>query len=166
MVDIFSRRDGPRPEDVAARKVIEAHRPQITAIADRLTAGGYSASRRAAEAKAPAAGEPEGRRSRVHALQTGPAAPAEPSPYIRISPNNRVVIADASSARQLHFLGELRRRDGQLRFVLATGDNGFISPLAPDLAKALADLDGAPVGGRQGEKLLAAEIATRLGMEA
>ena len=161
MVDIFSRRDGPRAEDVAAKRMIDANRQAITGIADRLTAGSYSASRRQAAALPPPAAEPR----RLHAVQTPTTIAPEPSPYLRISPNGRVVVADARSARQLHFLGELRRRDGRIRFVLATAENGFISPLEAGISDRLADLDGHPVDMAHPEAALATELTARLGLD-
>jgi len=82
---------------------------------------------------------------------------------VRISPNNRVVVADEDTGRQVHFLGELRRIDGRRRFVLATAENKFFSPLDPDLVAALADLDGTDVAGGAAERALSEGIASRLG---
>ncbi|MCE6953087.1 hypothetical protein LAZ40_22520 [Cereibacter sphaeroides] len=162
MVDIISRRDGPRREDAAARHLIDQNRQSITRLADQLTGGGYSASR-AAATPAPSAPEPPARR--IHAWG-GPAAPAEQAPYLRISRNGRVVIACASSGRQLHLLGELRRRDGRTRFALATAGNGFLSPVAEGMAEVLGDLDGCEIGPELTEERLARELSGRLGLTA
>jgi hypothetical protein len=43
MVDIFSRRDGPRPEDARIRRLIEDNRATIDRIADHISNGAYSA---------------------------------------------------------------------------------------------------------------------------
>ena len=48
MVDIISKRSGPRAEDVRAKKLIEENRGAITRLADQFSNGAYSASRRAA----------------------------------------------------------------------------------------------------------------------
>ena len=59
MVDIISRKDGPRREDAAAKRMIDANRATITHLADRLTQGGYSAGIAAKKAAAaPRAAEP------------------------------------------------------------------------------------------------------------
>ncbi|MGP3697295.1 hypothetical protein [Rhodobacter sp. NSM] len=158
MVDIISRRDGPRREDAAARHLIDANRGSINRLADQLTGGGYSASRRPQAAVADR--EPAGR---IHAW--GGAAPkAEQSPYLRISRNGRVVVACASSGRQLHLLGEIRRRDGRLRFFLASAENGFISALDAETAAVLADLDGCGITTEMTEERLAQELSARLGL--
>lgn len=159
MVDIFSKRDGPRREDAAARHLIEANRDKITRLADQLTSGGYSAGKAAQAAPAPM---PEGR-TRFHVLGS-PQGQAEAQPYVRISVNNRVVVADAGTGRQLHFLGELRRRDGQTRFVMASAQNGFFSPLDPELASLIADLDGRVVDRSFSEKDLALALSRHLGV--
>ena len=97
----------------------------------------------------------------IHDLAPQPA-PARPQPYVRISANDRVVLADGESGRQLHHLGELRRVDGVRAFVLATAANGFFAPLDAGLAARLAGLDGLRLGAELGEDRLAAEIAARL----
>ena len=73
MVDIISRRDGPRREDVVARRMISENQGKITHIADRLTQGAYSAGLRAKAA--PPAPEPE--RRLIHAVSTGRAPQAQ-----------------------------------------------------------------------------------------
>lgn len=153
MVDIISKNSAPRREDQKARALIEKNRATITRLADQLSNGAYSASRRG-ENKAP-----EKKASGLIISDLGATRPvSEPKPYVRISPNNRVVIADAASGRQMHYLGELRRKDGALRFVLATKENGIFSPVDPEIAKPLAALDGVAIGGDRTEEMLASEI--------
>ena len=159
MVDIISKSEFPRREDERARQLIGANRKVIEGLADRLTQGGYSQAK-AAKAERARGPEPEG--LIIHDIGAGRRTDAV-RPYVRISPNNRVVVADEDTGRQVHFLGELRRIDGRRRFVLATAENKFFSPLDPDLVAALADLDGTDVAGGGAERALAEGIAARLG---
>ncbi|HEU0223216.1 MAG TPA: hypothetical protein VFR34_13535 [Paracoccaceae bacterium] len=156
MVDIISKRDGPRREDIEARRLIDENRGTIRALANRLTGGQFAAPK-------PAKAEPEAKGLIVHALGAARTI-RDPKPYIRISPNSRVVVADADSGRQMQFLGEIRRMDGVRRFVLATKANGFFAPVEPEIGEALAGLDGVRLGGDYPEERLAAEIGERLGV--
>ena len=45
MVDIISKKDGPREEDVRLKTLIKNNQRTITALADRLSQGNYSRSR-------------------------------------------------------------------------------------------------------------------------
>lgn len=152
----MTKRNARRLDDGDAQRLIERNRATIERLADHLSAGAYSASR------APRA-EPQPQGLIIHA----PGAPARddaPSPYVRISPNDRVVVADHATGRQLQFLGEIRRRDGVRRFVLATKVNGFFSPLADEVAGRLGELDGVVIGRDYGEEQLALDIRRHLGM--
>lgn len=153
----MTRRDARRREDVDAARLIERNRATIERIADQLSAGAYSASR------APRA-EPQTEGLIIHSLGAGPPDDA-PSPYVRISPNDRVVVADRATGRQLEFLGQIRCQDGVRRFVLATTANGFFAPLGADAAARLAGLDGLTIGRGYGEDELAADIRRCLGMD-
>lgn len=159
MVDIFSRGGSPRREDERARRLIGENRRTIERLADQISGGGYSMAR---AAKAERAREPVPDGLAIHDLGAGRRA-AEARPYLRISPNNRVVVVDEASGRQIHFLGELRRIDGQRRFVLATRANRFFTPVEEAIAAALADLDGRSVASDADRQALAAEIRGRLG---
>ena len=159
MVDIISKSEFPRREDERARRLLGENRQVIEGLADRLTQGGYS---RAKAAKAERAREPVPDGLLIHDSGAGRRV-AEARPYVRISPNNRVVVADEDSGRQIHFLGEVRRIDGRRRFVLATAANKFFTPLDADVAARLADLDGQDVAGGAAERALAEAIAARLG---
>lgn len=152
MVDIISKRSGPRAEDERARRLIEANRPAIEKLADQLSGGAWSARR-----KPKAAPEPQGL-----IIHSGPARIPDsvPQPFVRIAINGRVSVVDANTGKQMHHLGDLRRRDGREAFRLATRENGFFSPVAPEIAAALADLDGLDLAG--GERALIADIAARL----
>jgi hypothetical protein len=160
MVEIISRREGPRPEDARLKSILDNNRATITRIADHLTEGGYSASK-AAKAPAPAA-----EKTRLHVVGGEPAPAQAARPVVRATLNGRVVVVDDNSGRQLHHLGEIRRRDGALWFVLATAANRFPAPAAAVIVEAIEDLDAAELAADGGEDALVAEIARRLGFEA
>lgn len=157
MVDIISKRDGPRREDAYVRQLVEQNRATITRIADHLSGGSYSAGR----APRPVPQQAESRI--IHAYSSArPIGDVEAR--VRISLNRRVVVVDDNTGRQLHHLGELRRREGKDVFVLATAANGFFSPVDDGIGAALLELDGKPLGQGYGEDELAADIGTKLGM--
>lgn len=163
MVDIISKRDGPRSEDVTARRMIDANRGAITQIADRLTQGGYSASQRARAAAAHAPPAQEGRR--FHAVNPGsPGGSDSPDIRVKVSVNNRVVAYDSRSGRQIHLLGEIRRQDGARYFALASPENGFLSALSDAVNDPIAELDGQIIDQACPESLLVSEISARLGL--
>lgn len=158
MVDIVSKRSGPRPEDERARRLIEANRPTIERLADHLTDGAWSARRRAGAATEP---KPEG--LVIHTARAT-ARREEPRPFVRVAVNGRVSLVDLDTGVQMHHLGDLRRQGGATHFRLATRENGFFSPVDPDIAAALAGLDGHLLDGRGGERTLIAEIGAALGL--
>ncbi|MEZ5932140.1 MAG: hypothetical protein R3F54_09340 [Alphaproteobacteria bacterium] len=157
MVDIISKRDGPRREDVAARRMLQDNRGTIHKMMDHLTGGQLNS--RAQKAAPP---EPEGlviHTGRV--IDTRGAA----RPYVRISVNGRVVVADQETSRQLHFLGEIRGPRRSQRFVLATRENGFFALVEDDLGQKLADLDGRALAADFTEDDLVRIISQRLGID-
>jgi hypothetical protein len=156
-VDIVSKRSGPRKEDEAARRLIEQNRGTIERLADQLSNGAYSAGKAARNAPPPQAS------GLVMSDMKAPRKPDAARPYVRISPNRRVVVVDEATSRQMHHLGELRRIDGQTTFVLATRANGFFSALDAELAERLAALDRTTLGADRSEKDLSAEITALLG---
>jgi hypothetical protein len=156
MTETHSRRAGPRREHVAAKQLIERNRAKIERIADHLSNGAFSASRRPKPER-----QPEG--LVIHVLG-GPSADETPRPYVRISPNDRVVLADHATGRQLEFLGEIRRENGARRFVLATKANGFFAEVAGETAARLAELDGATLDRTYGDARLTTDIRNRLGV--
>ena len=149
---------GPRREDVAARRVIESNWGTIERIADQISDGGYSARRRAAAT--PSEPQPSGK---LICDMGAPRRSPEPEPYVRISPNRRVVAADAETGRQLHHLGAIRRVGGTWRFLVATKANGFFAPVEAAIAERLLALDGVEMGNGRDDAKLAAEIAECLG---
>lgn len=157
MVDIISKRDGPRREDVAAKRVLQENRGTIHKMMDHLTGGQLSSSQKK---PAPA---PETDRLIIH---TGRATDAcdTVSPYVRISVNGRVVVADQETSRQLHFLGEIRGPRRNQRFTLATKENGFYALIEEDLEAKIADLDGKEVTQGFSEDDLIKALTERLGI--
>jgi len=158
MPDINSRRPVAGRQDAEARSLIERNRGTIERLADQISGGGYSASRRAAAAPT----EPAAAGLIISDLGARRVA-EEPKPYVRISPNRRVVVVDETTSRQMHHLGEIRRVEGRPTFVLATRANGFFSAVDADIAGRLAPLDGAPLQGERSEAALTGEIAALLG---
>jgi hypothetical protein len=156
MVEIISKREGPRKEDVAAKQFLRDNRATIDGIANHLTRGRWQALRNPA---------PASQQELSGKLWSIPAArPAELEPYVRISLNGRVVVADLASGRQIHFLGELRGERQSRSFALATAQNGFFSALDDQLHAALADLEGVSVPDEASEQRLEQELAIRLGL--
>jgi hypothetical protein len=158
-LDIFSKKSGPRAEDVQARKYLQSNWGTIEKLADTLSGGKYSAD------KARRAAPPSQPKGLIIVDQAGPRVADDPEPYLRISSNGRVVVADAHSGVQMQFLGQLKRTDGAVRFVLASAENGFISPLQPDVQAMIEDLEGKVINRGYSEEDLAKEIKTRLGIK-
>ena len=159
MLDIFSKKSGPRAEDVQARQHLQRNWGTIEKLADTLSGGKYSADKAKRAAPPP---PPEGL---IIVDQAGPRVADEPEPYLRISSNGRVVVADAHSGVQVHFLGQLKRIDGAVRFLVASADNGFISPLAPEVQTKIEDLAGRVINRDYPEEELARDLKSRLGIE-
>ena len=161
MVEIFSRRDGPNPQDQRLKSLLDKNRATITRLADHFSQGAYSASK-----AAKAAPTLEVDKKIMHVVG-GTAAPArEARPEVRATLNGRIVVVDDETGRQLHHLGEIRRRDGAIIFVLASAANRFPAPASPEIVEALDDLDSAELHPDGGEEALVSEIAQRLGFGA
>lgn len=92
-MDIFSKRDGPRLEDVKARRLLSENSGTIRKLADQISNGGYSRMR-AEEARRRQEPKPEG--LIIHDMKARPATDA-PQPYVKVSINNRVVLVDKST---------------------------------------------------------------------
>lgn len=138
MVDIISRKSGPRREDVNAQRIINKNWPTISRLADQISNGGYTRSR---QAIANARKSPEPEQSNLH-IVGGASRAVEPEPIVRISVNNRVIVMDMRSGKQLQYLGELRFRGNQKYFSLATEKNQFFATVDDETEQKLADLDG------------------------
>jgi hypothetical protein len=155
-MDIFSKKSGSRAEDQPAKQHLQRNWGTIEKLADTLSNGQYSANKAKKAAPPP---QSSGLIFVDHAL---PRAPDTPDPYLRISTNGRVVVADRSTNVQLHFLGELRRQDGEVRFVIATKENGYISPLDADLLEKIDTLANRTVNRAYSEDDLARDLKDRL----
>ncbi|MDK1389443.1 hypothetical protein QN219_22965 [Sinorhizobium sp. 7-81] len=158
MVEIISKRDGPRREDAEIKQLVERNRGVITRIADHISGGAYSVNRMARPEI------PKARGLIIHHTGAGSPSSEEACPYIRVSLNGRVVVVDRNTARQIQYLGEIRRRNGADVFVLATKENGFVSPLDATSAVALAEFDGRPLRPDYTEEQLAGELGSTLGI--
>lgn len=158
MVDIFSKNDGPRREDVAIKRVIQNNKATIHRLADQISGGQFSRSR-AADARAKEEPKPQG--LNIHVLG-GPAAPAESEPVVRLTLNGRVIIVDDQSSKQIALLGQIRRKNGQNYFALATKENGFFSPVDEETEDLLGDLNGVIIESEEIEKKFVCVIAKRL----
>ena len=157
MVEIISKRDGPRREDVQVKRLIEQNRSTIVRLADQISGGGYSASRKPRQ-------QPKAEGLIIH-VGGSAATAAEASPSIRVTMNGRVISKDQNTGRQLHHIGDVRARNGEQIFVLATKQNGFFSPVDETIAKALTGLDGSRLSATYTEEQLAADIGAKLGID-
>lgn len=155
-MDIISKKSGPRAEDQQAKQHLQRNWGTIEKLADTLSGGKYSAD------KAKKAAGPPQAKGLIIVDQARPRLADDPVPYLRISTNGRVVIADDSSGIQLHFLGQLKRVNGEVRFIIATKENGFFTPLDTDLNDKIADLANLTVNRSYSEDDLAQDIKTRL----
>ncbi|MGY3033904.1 hypothetical protein ACVIIV_003074 [Bradyrhizobium sp. USDA 4354] len=158
MVYIISKQDGPRREDVAAKDFIDKNRTKIDALANHLTGGRWQELRNRTPPPEP---QPSGK-----LWYTPRGRLPETEPYVRVSLNGRVVVADLASGRQLHFVGELRGRGQSRHLALATRENGLFDPLDEGIYKVLADLEGMLVPDEPSEQRLEGFIAARLGLDA
>ena len=138
MVDIFSKREGPRLEDVKARRLLTQNAGTIRKLADQISNGGFSKM----QARRREPPKPDG--LIIHDLKARVTSDVA-EPYVKVSLNNRVVLVDRSTGRQMQMLGEIRGSVLSKRFVLASSENGFFSPLDPEMQAALAHLDGVEI---------------------
>ncbi len=157
-MDIISRKSGPRREDEQAKRHIAQNWGTIEKLADQISGGRYSAD------KARKAAPPPQAEGKIIIDQAARAAPDAVKPYLRISVNGRVVVADLNSGRQLNFLGQLKRSGGVMRFVIATSENGFFSPIDEETFALISDLADTPINRTFSEKDLERELQTRLNM--
>ena len=156
-MDIISKRSGPREEDKHAKENLRRNWGTIEKLADQISGGSYSANK----ARTAAAAEPQ-KSGLIFVDQAARRSTDDAEPYLRISVNGRVVLADRNSGLQLHFLGELKRRNGEVRFVVATAANGYISPLDPDLEERIGGLANQLVDRSYDEDDLFQDLSVRL----
>ncbi len=153
-MDIFSKQIGQRPEDEQARRHLQKNWGTIQKLADTLSGGKYTESLKKKE--------PPKAQGLIIMDQAPRRVADAPDPYLRISANGRVVVADTNSGLQLHFLGQLKRVDGNVQFVIATAENGFLTPLDQALYDQIADLADRVVNRSYSEDELAHDLKTRL----
>ena len=158
-MDIHSRQSGPRAEDRQAKDHIQRNWGTIEKLADTLSGGKYSADKAKKAAPGPQA------QGLIFVDHARPRLPEVPVPYLRISSNGRVVLADTSTGVQLHFLGQLKRVNGAVRFVLATAENGFFTPLDADIHDMIADLADITINRSYAEDDLSQDLRTRLSID-
>ncbi|MDQ0509899.1 hypothetical protein [Ancylobacter amanitiformis] len=159
MVYVISKQDGPRKEDVVAKRVIRDNWQTIDRLANQLSGGHWNDIKRSRNA--PVKTPEEQRKSLLGYAPTGRRD--EPRPYVRISANNRVVIVDEETSRQMLFVGELRTGAEGRQLRLAIRANGFFDPLSDEVQADLADLEGALIADEDGEERLKQLLAERLG---
>jgi hypothetical protein len=155
-LDILSKKSGPRDEDRPAKEHLARNWGTIEKLADTLSGGKYSADKAKKLAPKPQA------QGLIIVDQARARVADIPVPFVRISMNGRVVIADEMSGLQLHFLGQLKRQNGSVQFVIATAQNGFISPVDPDIYEKIADLADRTVNRDYPEEVLVQDIERRL----
>lgn len=153
-MDIFSKRDGPRPEDVKARKLIKENSGTIRQLADTISNGGFTKMKQD-EARRRQQPKPEG--LIIHDLKA-PLKSDVPEPYVKVSLNNRVLLVDRSNGRQLQLLGHIRGSSFARRFTLATKENGYFSPVDDEIRAAIGALDNVELSQDMSE----ADLVNRL----
>ena len=158
MTSRFSRREGPRKEDLPYHKLIEKNRPVIRGLMDRLTGGALS------RAQSQPADEP---RESTKSFHIGKATNAhEPGrPIVHISFNNRVLVIDDVHSKQLLHLGNLVSGAEGTRFLLATKENDFFAPVAETIQEVLMDLDGYILSEQFSQDRLVSELTARLSLD-
>ncbi|MEY8828417.1 hypothetical protein AB9K34_08360 [Sedimentitalea sp. XS_ASV28] len=161
-MDIFSKRDGPRPEDARAKRLISENAGTIRRLADQITNGGFTKMRQD-QARRKEKPKPEG--LLIYTMSgSGAAKSDDPDPYVRLSLNGRIVLADRNNGRQLQLLGEIRTKLGVRRVVLATKENGFISPLGDEIRESLIEYDDIGLNADFTEEDLVLRLEESLGL--
>lgn len=159
-MDIFSKREGPRAEDVKAKRMISENMPVIRKLADQISNGGFTQMR---QQQAERNKEPQAEGKLIFDMKAR-ATVDEPEPYVKVSLNNRVVLADRKSARQLAMIGEIRGNFLSRKLFLATRENGFISPLDEELLGCIAQLEGVEINTDYTEEELVVTLEQLLGL--
>lgn len=160
-MDIFSKRDGPRLEDVKAKRMLTENAGTIRKLADQISNGGYTKMRTDA-ARRNEKPKPDG--LIIHDLKSHSRADVA-EPYVKISVNNRVVLVDKSSGLQLQMLGEIRGNFLSKKFRLASKENGFYSPVDDETSAQIGNLDNVDITQDFTESDLAEELEKLLGIK-
>lgn len=160
-MDIFSKRDGPRQEDVRAKKLLAENSGTIRKLADQISNGGFSRAR-AEQARRNEKPKLDG--LILHDLKVRSRVDV-PEPYVKASLNGRIVLVDKSSGRQLQLLGEVRGNFMTKSFHLATKENGFFSPIDEETGNLIGHLDKVDITPDFTENNLAEVLETLLGLK-
>ncbi len=160
-MDIISKRSGPREEDKRAKAHVQQNWGTIEKLADQISGGSYSANKARVSAKKD---QPQAK-GLIFVDQAARPSVDVPDPYLRISPNGRVVLVDKNSGIQLHFLGALKRQSGVVRFHIATKENGFITALDSDIEALILDLADKPLDRSYTEDHLFRDLQGRLSLD-
>jgi hypothetical protein len=156
-MEIISKGDGGDRRERELKRVLRDNRHTIDRLARHLTKGALPTQTRAETAPViTETGRTFGFRQQ--------GVKREIEPWVRISPNDRVVLMDTATSRQVAFLGVLRGPRHDRVFVLATRENGFIAPVDDERADALRHLDGCGLQGPDAEEELARHVAAALGI--
>ena len=159
-MDIFSKRDGPRREDAEAKRMISQNAGTIRKLADQISNGGFTRMR---QDEARRREEPKPQGLLIHDLKA-PATNDDPQPYVKVSLNGRVVLADRISGRQIQMLGEIRGGYMSKHFALATKENGYFSPIDEETRAAIAQLENVELTVEFTETDLAESLTECLGL--
>lgn len=159
-MDIFSKREGPRPEDVRAKKLISENAGTIRRLADQISNGGLTKMRQD-QARRNETPKPEG--LLIYDMSV-PVRSDETDPYVRVSLNGRVVLVDRNSGRQIQLLGEIRGRFPSKYFVLASEENGFLSPVGAEIRAAIGHFDAAELHSDLSDDDIARQFEDWLGL--
>lgn len=157
-MDIINKRDGPRREDIEAKRHIKQNWGTIEKLADQFSGGTYSASK---IKKKP----PQASGLIISDLGAGKSVSEQPKPYLRITLNGRVALLDLNTGLQMHVLGQITRKAGRSVFLLATKENGFFSRLEPDLHAQLAELEGTTIDTDFTEEALSQKLKNLLDLD-
>jgi len=76
--------------------------------------------------------------------------------------NNRVIVMDARSGKQIKFLGEIRFQNRQKYFSLATKKNGFFATVDKETELNLTELNGVIIESDDIQEAFLAAIKNRL----
>lgn len=156
-MDIITKRDGPRREDIEAKRHIQRNWGTIERLSDQFSGGAYSASK---IKKMP----PQASGLILSDLGAGKSVADEPRPYLRITPNGRVALLDLNTGLQMQVIGQITRKNGQNVFLLATKENGFISPIDPDLYGLVSALNGVQIDKEFSEEKLSERLKDLLSL--
>ncbi|WP_240672158.1 hypothetical protein [Tropicibacter alexandrii] len=159
-LDIFSKREGSRSEDVRARKLLSENAGTIRKLADQISNGGFTKMRQD-QARRKEEPKPDGL---LIYTMSAPKVTDDPDPHVRVSPNGRVVLFDRTSGRQIQLLGQILRTGGSRRFVLATEENGYLSPVSSELHALLAPYESREFGADFTEDDIARTFGICLGL--